>query len=58
MKHLKIEYCACGNPIFPALPELILEYNFSEILGNYKNKQRKSRKSPVVLCLKCKKKED
>lgn len=45
MKHIKIKYCNCGNPIFPPLSEIIIDSTLSDIisrnttrLGKGKNK--------------------
>ena len=56
MKHLRVDHCACGLPIFLPLPELIIDYNISEYQGGRKTKKKKGKaKQETVkgLCFFC-----
>ncbi len=61
MKHLRINYCTCGNPIFPTIPQIIFESGFGENLGSSTHKKRKwqeggQNRTLNSLCFSCREK--
>jgi hypothetical protein len=56
MKYLRIDHCACGNPIFPPLLEIIIDHYMKETIGMSKTKRKGKARQEIVgkLCFPCK----